>query len=608
MTAPHAAGDPAPAPPRPTTPETGTDPHDSGRFWLLCLITGILLTGFLVILVSDLPFVVRRFVSDVGLLSGGVAAALSCGLRRRGVRGNRRWAWTCLALAGVTAAVGNGWVLIVHLNDYTEAAADWGNLGFGLALALGLVALLIFPAVRRRGLDLVRILFDGIVVGGALLSIVGLTIFPQLLEQASTAGSSPAGGLLTVVVDVTIATLAAMLVVRGDRADRTVLILLGLGGACYAIAELSRAALSAREEFSFGGPVDLGWMAGYAAFALAARYPDRRQGRLNGSTGTGVAATPASVSTSLTFGAFLIAALVRVYRLPEAGSTVLNSTIWVAVLFAVTIRQALLIIDNDRLRHDLERRVVERTHELERLTRTSQTMLASVGDGIYGVDADGRITFANPSAADLLGYPENELIGASAHDLFHAPDSDGHRFPYAGCYIAEAIREGTVSASEEDLYQRKDGARFPTEVTASPLVLDDVVAGAVVVFRDVTQRREIETMKSEFVSVVSHELRTPMTSIRGSLGLLSAGALGELSPAAGRMVRIALDSSERMTRLINDILDIERIESGTMPMEFGRIEAADLVADRRRTGAHHRRVRRRRTADHRRGRRDLGRW
>ena len=85
-------------------------------------------------------------------------------------------------------------------------------------------------------------------------------------------------------------------------------------------------------------------------------------------------------------------------------------------------------------------------------------------------------------------------------------------------------------------------------------------------------------MKNEFVSLVSHELKTPLTAIRGSLGLLAGGALGELAPPATRMVEIALESSERLTRLINEILDMERIESGSMPMQIGSHDVASLLA------------------------------
>ena len=134
-----------------------------------------------------------------------------------------------------------------------------------------------------------------------------------------------------------------------------------------------------------------------------------------------------------------------------------------------------------------------------------------------------------------------------------------------GCYITEAIHDGMVD-------QRRGGQlssrRRPVHTGGGDRhAADDEdgrAIGAVVVFRDVTQRREVDRMKSEFVSMVSHELRTPLTAIRGSLGLIAGGALGEVAPSAARMVDIALVSSERLSRLINEILDIERIESGML--------------------------------------------
>jgi signal transduction histidine kinase/CheY-like chemotaxis protein len=154
---------------------------------------------------------------------------------------------------------------------------------------------------------------------------------------------------------------------------------------------------------------------------------------------------------------------------------------------------------------------------------------------------------------------------------------DGTPFAWTGCYVTEAIQQGLVSSAEEDSYVRADGSEFPVEITSSPLLDDDRITGAVVVFRDVTQRREVDRMKNEFLSVVSHELRTPLTSIRGSLGLIASGALVELTPQAQRMVSIAVESSDRLTRLINDILDIERIQSGKLPMSLVPQEAAELL-------------------------------
>jgi signal transduction histidine kinase len=128
------------------------------------------------------------------------------------------------------------------------------------------------------------------------------------------------------------------------------------------------------------------------------------------------------------------------------------------------------------------------------------------------------------------------------------------------------------------VYVRADGTTFPVEITASPVVDEDELRGAVVVFRDVTQRQEVDRMKNEFLSVVSHELRTPLTSIRGSLGLLDSGRLGELTPRAGSMVAMALQSTERLTRLINDLLDLERVENGTRALELRPIDAERVLA------------------------------
>ncbi|MGI3783621.1 MAG: sensor histidine kinase, partial [Janthinobacterium lividum] len=98
-----------------------------------------------------------------------------------------------------------------------------------------------------------------------------------------------------------------------------------------------------------------------------------------------------------------------------------------------------------------------------------------------------------------------------------------------------------------------------------------------VIFRDVTQRREVERLKSEFVSMVSHELRTPLTAIQGSLGLISGGALGVLPPAAARMLEIASISAHRLNRLVDDILDVERIESGVLVLQPGWQDARVVV-------------------------------
>ena len=123
----------------------------------------------------------------------------------------------------------------------------------------------------------------------------------------------------------------------------------------------------------------------------------------------------------------------------------------------------------------------------------------------------------------------------------------------------------------------------PREWTARELsVLSDLAASAVTEIElrlDLSARRQLERLKDELVSVVAHELRTPLTSIRGSLGLLASGAMDPASPQARRMVQIAAQNSDRLVRLINDMLDLERFESGRLELDLGDVQAAPLVEE-----------------------------
>jgi PAS domain S-box-containing protein len=271
------------------------------------------------------------------------------------------------------------------------------------------------------------------------------------------------------------------------------------------------------------------------------------------------------------------AALVRVSQTSQTLPGGANA-LWVAVLVAVVARQILVVADNESLRHGLERRVQERTSQLRSLASERERTLESVADGIYGVDLEGRVTFINAAAAHTLGASAADLVGREAHATFHTQaGDDAARLPER-CHITQALREGITATAEQDVYRRLDGKEVPVEVTASPLRDDGAIRGAVVAFRDVTERREMERIKDEFVSVVSHELRTPLTAIRGALGLLDSGALEGSPEQAARMARIALTSSERLSRLVDDILDMERLDAGTTRLELAEHRVNTLVA------------------------------
>ena len=213
-----------------------------------------------------------------------------------------------------------------------------------------------------------------------------------------------------------------------------------------------------------------------------------------------------------------------------------------------------------------------------KLARESALILNSVTDGIMGLGLDNRATFLNPAGARILGVTQDGLIGKSIHESIHHSYPDGTPWPEADCGNTQAVRRGEAMSIVNDTFWRPDGTSFPVEYSSTSIFDEDgAPRGAVIMFRDVTERRAIERLKSEFVSTVSHELRTPLTSIRGALGLLGSGLLGAIAEKGQRMLEIAVANTDRLVRLINDILDLERIGSGKVELERGPVDAHTLM-------------------------------
>ncbi len=185
---------------------------------------------------------------------------------------------------------------------------------------------------------------------------------------------------------------------------------------------------------------------------------------------------------------------------------------------------------------------------------------------------DGECTYASPACQSLLGYDARELEGTSIYYFVHPDDMetihDSHR--------ATVGQEGTYTATYR--MRRKDGTYVWFESTSKPLAhaKDNDLREIVVVSRDITERRAVERMKDEFISTVSHELRTPLTSILGSLNLVINASTG-LPEHVKKLVDIAYRNSERLSDLVSDLLDIERIETGKMTFEFTAVELMPLV-------------------------------
>lgn len=187
----------------------------------------------------------------------------------------------------------------------------------------------------------------------------------------------------------------------------------------------------------------------------------------------------------------------------------------------------------------------------------AQAVLDSARDPILVVGQDGVVELANRACGEAFGVTGGSLAGTDISELVPALAGGAHP---AG--------EVTVT--------RRDGSSFPAEISTGVFERDGRSV-SVCILRDMTERHRLDQLKNEFVSTVSHELRTPLTSIRGSLGLIVAGAAGTVPDKAKSLLEIAHKNSERLVGLVNDILDIEKIESGRMEFRHDRLEAGVLV-------------------------------
>src|SRR3984957_12617945 len=221
---------------------------------------------------------------------------------------------------------------------------------------------------------------------------------------------------------------------------------------------------------------------------------------------------------------------------------------------------------------------------LRTLTRQSDSILESVGDGIYGIDLEGKVTVVNSAAAQMLGYKQEEMLGRNMHQLIHHTRADGTAYDAADSPIRKTLTNFATVRVSNEIFWRKDGSCFPVEYVARPQIDSQSpdtnglkALGVVVAFTDTTERRALDRMKDEFISTVSHELRTPLTSLRGALGLLAGGALTNRPEKTQQMLEIAISNSDRLVRLVNDILDLERISSGKAELHCTFNSAEDLL-------------------------------
>jgi PAS domain S-box-containing protein len=245
---------------------------------------------------------------------------------------------------------------------------------------------------------------------------------------------------------------------------------------------------------------------------------------------------------------------------------------------------------------------------LTELNERYRLILESSAEGIFGLDLEGKHTFVNPAAAEMLGYTVAELEGRHSHTIFHHRRPDGRPYPEQECPIHKVIETGHDYNGEE-FFIRRDDSYIPVEYVRTPLLHEGEVVGAVVNFRDISQRKEAEAVmaryhqeleqkvrertnelntareaaesanraKSIFLANMSHELRTPLNAILGFSQLMAHDS-GTTEPQKEKLA-IINRSGEHLLSLINDILDLTKIEVGRIELEPVSFELPRLLKD-----------------------------
>ena len=211
----------------------------------------------------------------------------------------------------------------------------------------------------------------------------------------------------------------------------------------------------------------------------------------------------------------------------------------------------------------------DRQTHLEEKEERIRAIVEAAGTPILTIDRAGIIQSANSVTTTLFGYERHELIGSNVSMLMNPHDRARH-----DTYLADYRKTGKASIigiGREVEALSKHGEPIPVHLSVSAVKLREGILYTGVM-TDLREQKKISKLKDEFVSTVSHELRTPLTSIKGSLGLLKASMFGEMPEPMLQLVDIAHANSDRLSRLVDDILDIEKIEAGKLSFNMERFD------------------------------------
>ncbi|MFA5069797.1 MAG: PAS domain S-box protein [Patescibacteria group bacterium] len=226
-----------------------------------------------------------------------------------------------------------------------------------------------------------------------------------------------------------------------------------------------------------------------------------------------------------------------------------------------------------RLMDGLDREKIKLINEKAK----DEAILGNIADGVVVVDKEGKIIVINQAARKMLGFESSEALGKPWSEILRRQDEEGHFISSDTGAVQAALLKEKVTRADSYYYVRKNKTRFPVLRSVSPIILDKKVVGAVNVFRDITREKEIDRMKDEFISVASHELRTPMTAIMGNIDMVLKGKAGQVSHEVKEYLKDVAIASDRLIKLVNDMLDVSHIEVGRLMFNPKPIDISVLI-------------------------------
>lgn len=227
-----------------------------------------------------------------------------------------------------------------------------------------------------------------------------------------------------------------------------------------------------------------------------------------------------------------------------------------------------------KLRHLAEGLLAKKSQaeEAARIRAISETVV----DALITVNEWGVIDWINPATERMFGHQAAHLLGRNISTLMPEPFNGGNQVDVARQLVDWPKERSRVRHRTQGIFA--SGKPFPIELAVEPLVIQRKHAFLIMV-RDMSYLEQLGKMKQDFISVINHELRTPLTSIIGALSLLAAGAAGELPPKANKLVGVAERNTTRLGRLINDILDLDKIEAGGLRLKLAALPALGLLKE-----------------------------